>query len=211
VPPNLNIISWNYDLQLELALHEFMHSTTLSQTMKDSSVLPRGGEYRLMRMRYDEGKIIHLNGLACLISNLNGMGEHVVNLFDLFRDSEISDLQSFLNIFQSLKDMHGFENSYFMSFAWEDEKIVNEYITRANKILFEAQDLVVIGYSFPNFNRSIDNSLIDAFLANGAEDKRVFIQDPTPGRDKVFQMLYPNCKHVLQETSVDEFFIPPGV
>jgi hypothetical protein len=62
-----------------------------------------------------------------------------------------------------------------LSFAWEEDR------TNGNKIWEKAilsckdtQVLVIIGYSFPYYNKDIDTKILQAF----SQLKRIYIQDP---------------------------------
>lgn len=48
----------------------------------------------------------------------------------------------------------------------------------AKEVLSNTQTLIVIGYSFPNFNSETDSTLLNIFNNNTIDSKRVIIQSP---------------------------------
>src|SRR5690606_32094748 len=55
---------------------------------------------------------------------------------------------------------------YALNFAWERNEIQKHAISLAKHILENTDELIIIGYSFPNFNRSVDIDVLYDFHGN---------------------------------------------
>ena len=95
-----------------------------------------------------------------------------------------------------------------LSFAWEkqnaDSSIINFSIQGTN----DAEVLVVIGYSFPFFNREVDREIIGAMK----NLKIVYFQSPEANslRDRFYGIRPDIAKdHLHPITDVYQFFLPP--
>lgn len=106
-----------------------------------------------------------------------------------------------------------------ISFAWEN--LNEDYSFKENEVLSNAlsvaektEILVIIGYSFPIFNREIDRKIIEIMKI-----QKVYIQDKEPEKIKsiminAFKAFQPiDDQHNLQvpfhlERNVDQFIIP---
>ena len=71
--------------------------------------------------------------------------------------------------------------------------------------------LVIIGYSFPFFNREVDNRLISSFV-NSDNSLKIYIQDPSVNEDQIsflkerFEITNIDIEAIR---AVDQFFLPP--
>lgn len=100
----------------------------------------------------------------------------------------------------------------YLNFAWElDQNDISlKSIKRAKDIIERTDYLVVIGYSFPNFNRLIDREI----LKNSKSLRKIYYQAPS----NVVESLSQRIKGVLPTglqpldatpiTDLDQFFIP---
>ena len=157
-PDDISIISWNYDVQFEIAYREYYpheglghlsHFLNVYDKMKEGM----GGE------PYREAKgfrILKLNGSACV-----NCGEY------FFGVSDESIVDSLCKLYNSLTI-----NNCLLSFAWENLK--EQYIQRITDCVKDAEVLVIIGYSFPFFNREVDRIIFSKMRSLG----KIYIQDP---------------------------------
>lgn len=102
-----------------------------------------------------------------------------------------------------------------VSFAWDNEKyLTDKYNFTLENSIINAKTLVVIGYTFPFFNRDIDRKIFD-FMPNL---KKIYIQDPNA--DQIIQNLEPVLSmknynlnelkmNIIPKTNTDQFFLPP--
>lgn len=154
LPSNYRILSWNYDNQLELAYKEFA---------KDSDFKDIKDILKIYKVK-DEKK------LSSRIMKLNGQN----NYYDFENSKQID----FYTQFKSLIDESSLENDIY--FAWENN---NETLEEQLKHFANETDiLVIIGYSFPYFNREIDSKFFKYFGPQKNNGISIFIQ--TPNQDE---------------------------
>ncbi|MFZ4463468.1 MAG: hypothetical protein ACOYN5_06450 [Bacteroidales bacterium] len=166
-PENIRILSWNYDSQFELAYSLFSNQTQISDIQNFLNIKHKyGGEFD------DDTKfgIYKLNGTTGLYRN-NGSSQYIY--------------ANFLNVPVDLTFMEIVVRSYVaatyeieyrsnFSFAWEGENPNRSIVDLAVKNVSDCIALVVIGYSFPFFNRDIDRKIINSMT----QLKSVYFQAP---------------------------------
>lgn len=168
-PTNLRILSWNYDFQFEKAFAEYSGSQEITT---NQSRLKITNKYSDLRSNYANGfSMFKLNGTSTILEN----GRTHYYYFSNF-ENELSKpfLQSILRNYGVMKT----NNSRFtsgLSFAWEDSHDNNRDIIKfAKEGTIDTDVLVVIGYSFPFFNREVDRDIIK----NMTNLKKVYFQAP---------------------------------
>ena len=88
-----------------------------------------------------------------------------------------------------------------LSFAWEKEKYETEINQIAADAIKETQVLVIIGYSFPFFNRAIDQSVLKSM-----KPYKVYIQDKYPDRIlSRFKGAY-GYSHQVEYVTIDDIY-----
>jgi hypothetical protein len=179
-PPNIKILNWNYDSQFQLASNEFANEEFY---IGDGSVsryrpsainyYPRLGRTRIMEVRdIEELNLVHLNGIAGYYYHQ----ERYMVLNDRFNSTE----NRMSDILKALKQ--GKENTT-LSFAWEQaefrrgEILVGDSLEVAKKVVEGTEIVVIIGYSFPFFNRLVDKQIFEVFKASDRL-KKIYFQDP---------------------------------
>lgn len=191
IPPNIKILTWNYDSQIEMAASRLRPVTSQKHEKIDGfTCWPNTRDGYVTQ---ENPFILHLNGIA-------GATYSQKNFYDLIERNY---------------DFTSCENKeLLLSFAWEDEtnsekKIFNEQrLTVAKEIAYESKILVIIGYSFPFFNRNIDKEIMNAMIPN--LDK-IYFQDPyndgsnLPGLFNMPTRLESNIVHISQK---DNYHIP---
>jgi len=170
LPQNINILTWNYDLQIEKALAE-LDDSYMIQLQERFKVFPFAELSILNSLQQSQGnpqeaKIIKLNGTASFSTRIQGSSIDV-NRMEL--DEIIWD--HFTEIL--LKDRKMNFTSSNLCFAWEDIDIVKQARKRAKNIIQNTEILVIIGYSFPDFNRPIDRDILQGF-----QGSKIYIQNP---------------------------------
>lgn len=166
-PTNIKILSWNYDFQIETTAESFKkesfehRGTSISHSPALLSYYPSLG----FSFRDTELDLFHLNGIAGYYRNEN-ISDH------LFINKEITDYNTLLKYLkkniQSLSD--------YLSFAWERYQN-NNLFSLITPILQKTNVLVIIGYSFPFFNRETDKQIFDVLKSN-SEFHKIYYQDP---------------------------------
>lgn len=210
---NVKVVSWNYDLQIDHAIAQFKGFDDFSRVYKEPALRLYPSLYTGDTTYYTTPSIIRLNGLAGF-SNLGrgrtslysgsldtteGMDacvEQLFNLYDGYNTKEQRMLTS--------------ANETF-TFAWEQTPLALEALKLSKMAMKEADILVVIGYSFPSFNRKVDKELFTAFIDGREREKKVVVQNPTMAVETFQQIMGIDGHHpnVLVERSTDQFHIPP--
>ncbi len=134
LPESIGILTWNYDRQLEKAYHQYCPN--IDQVQENITFSKH---------------IFRINGLLGRAMN-KGTGPD----FGLdFKKDELSVYKYIIREYLQLKD-----NDPDMSFAFENKK---DYRINDIKALVEnAKTLVIVGYSFPFFNRIYDKEILNA-------------------------------------------------
>lgn len=154
IRPEYSFVTWNYDLQLERAFRKFMPYEDHKISELTGLHLSLGPD---LGNRTVKKQVIHLNGYHGAFK--------IEDKQQLFIDRKWSEIGTFISFFEEMafitdglrKGKINFNNS--IRYAWENHE-PNE-IDDARKIMEATQVLVIIGYSFPAFNRSIDKLLFE--------------------------------------------------
>lgn len=171
VPDNVKILTWNYDHQLIWSFNNFVKSR--KHALQACST-PEG-----LLERKNEGFFIgYLNGVA---------GAYWLNDKHLFPNKIITtrkkeELFKELNRYYDILDDEGIK--FNLRFAWEyldsdaeENSIEKRYLEKIIEEIKTTNILVVIGYSFPNFNNEVDRMLIDA-MNKSKSLRKVYVQVP---------------------------------
>lgn len=158
LPENVKFLTWNYDYQLELALEKF-GKTPIS--------FPKNSYHR--NTNSEKINVFHLNGLAGIIAN--------GRLHELIEDCK--NIEEYFVRLNSISNCN--KNRHFLHFAWENDfdrqpQTVRDRVHFATEIIKGTTILVVIGYSFPFFNRLIDKELFNTLKKGNL--KKIYFQDP---------------------------------
>jgi len=195
-PNDVSILSWNYDCQMEFVLNDFaMEPMSITNLWLQNNI---GGKGILTPQQYNHSVFYKLNGTALFTAIYN---HH--NLVD-------TDNYTFEKLNTILAEDSGKWQSN-ISFAWEEDEKVMETV---EKVVSDAEVLVIIGYSFPFVNRKIDKAIV-----NGMTDLRhIYIQDKFAEdvKQSVEAILNVKQEQDLQDkklridtkTAVNQFIIP---
>jgi len=203
---NVSFISWNYDLQLERAYESFLKEETTSLVALN---------YHFPFMENDNmesNKIIHLNGFRGMfqVNGFRGMFQGTIEPYETVDRKYTTDRATYLNaLFNTYSDFNkgrvaemNYHNT--IRYAWET---TSAKLNAAKSKMRETNVLVIVGYSFPAFNREIDQTLINEFLA-GDGNKKVVYQDPNPNEDLI-NLLFKNFKNLtFEKLNKKQFHIP---
>ena len=190
---NVSFITWNYDLQLEMAYESFLKKST-------SSIKEINHNIKFMEIDYDEKRreVFHLNGFRGVFYNEDIHYETVEkDKFDSIQDY----LLRFLENFEQFKNQ---DYTNCIKYAWESD---SDIIGPAKAAMAETNILVIIGYSFPAFNRKIDTELIKEF-EKGTGYKKVIYQDPYANQDIINSLFSDTSIVELQKENTSQFYIP---
>ncbi len=229
---NIKILSWNYDVQIELSLKRFFNELSLINIKDAFHIHPNKNSVDAMEKQiFDSNKfgVVKLNGNAIWTRNID---ENDISIFD----SSLNDERSYTKKVKDFNYREGIAylvNEYslwksdtwsdnfikYFNFAWENKnkdhystyKGHDNIIREAERIASETEILVVIGYSFPIFNREIDNRLFKSM--NHLE--KVYIQDIEPEKIKAtienaFNIRSKGIgdKNIQLNSNINQFVIP---
>lgn len=190
LPTNINIVSWNYDNQIELGYSEFLLENNLELINKNLRIAP----LTELPNESEIYSIVKLNGQV----NLNMKSRNENDLLDKLNFI----IKNGIN-----------EYPVSISFAWESSELQESRINLAKKMFYETFELIIIGYSFPYFNRAIDKELFSNF--NNLESIKV--QCPTESFASIstaiseFEYWESNShfeKVVKLHNDIEQFYIP---
>ena len=161
LPKDISFISWNYDSQIENAYKAYNKNGTLPLFEKNIQE-----EWPQIT---DSGRIIKVNGSATFedkstIQYIKADEENMsaaLQLIEFYHDSQVDTSQI------------GLDFKTHLSFAWEDSDNRDKMRATFAQTTNDTEIVVVIGYSFPFFNRVTDR----AIFAGMPNLKKVYVQD----------------------------------
>lgn len=197
LPNNISIISWNYDCQIELAFADYLKRRDLETIHQHLRICPKNLGANNTNNKFN---IIKLNGSALLYDI------DTQSIFDPFyKTGGMTPLGYISTLPMSASNIKN-----LLSFAWEHVDAAFEQCI-INSIQ-DAETLVVIGYSFPFFNRRIDRFLFNHM----SKLKKVYIQDRNPNNiaesiTNLFEQSPIDTSKIQIEKrdNLDQFFLPP--
>jgi hypothetical protein len=194
---DVNFITWNYDAQLELTT-AFILEKPIGTILEEFKVYPYVKE---------NPRIVHLNGLAGIYRDQkeNKMKHLYRDNFENARNTE--KLLKEKLFFMSATEESTTENSDYFSYAWENDPTSIGAIKNAQMILKETDYLIVIGYSFPTFNDSVDKELFDV-LKKSNTFKKLYYQDPNANEEIFTSRFGFDPKKIKIVNNVNQFLLP---
>ena len=211
LPENINILSWNYDFQIELSASRFFGFSNLEIAHRHLNIIPSGKNATSI-----EGfNMVKLNGTASGYSLTNGEFQRAPFGLEGFGHKLTDEMKMSLmeyiaaNYYWFTQD--NAQSSPSILFAWENDEISQNIRSKAKQVCEKTTHLIIIGYSFPTFNRDIDRQLLKSMK----NLQQVYIQCPEndiEGVETRFKALIetnPNSSYKIGLiTDTKEFFIP---
>ena len=158
----MKVISWNYDLQFEYAFLDYCHGEQQVRDLLQSDPLSSS---------LDPSKfgLLRLNGVAGL--HRNERNEIARYLKWLPRESDVETIIGSYQQYASNPEQF----APLLNFSWEENVYSQMYLPNAMTMSGATDCLVVVGYSFPFFNRDVDRQII----RNMARLSKVYLQAPS--------------------------------
>ncbi len=183
-----NFISWNYDNQVEIALSRIFNFHKHDESSRN----------REMHTILDN-RFYKLNGSAG-ISNFDF--EPLSRFAQEDKKHNLEGISSFLN-----GNDKEFENRIY--FAWEYPREFERH--RCKDIIVNTEILVIIGYSFPQYNRKIDSEIFNCI--NEKKIKKIIVQDTSQNVSNIVQRIEAILPHGINVkpipyTDLELFYIP---
>lgn len=210
LPPNVNVLSWNYDFQFEISMWNFIKTSKTKELEEKFRIVPNSE----MDFSLDTGfSLTKLNGTCAgrFSSNLFGRKKFIEFLISTYKENDLNQkvkdiyVRVIQNYFATLKHLDDAAPSIL--FAWEKNTLSESIRKYAKEKVKHTNELIVIGYSFPTFNREIDKEIL------GSMDllSKIYIQSLPNDIDGIeYRVKELSSKNIEVEkiTSGDEFFIP---
>lgn len=222
IPNYINFISWNYDMQFELAYKEYC-SASIDYIQETLNVYPNSS----FKIDNNKSSIIKLNGTGNFLIKQSNLYSHKYDFTKLKYDRHT--LHFLISQLSSNRNFGGERNQ--LKFAWESDEHVAIARQTAQEIIGQSDVIVIIGYSFPTFNREVDREIFKKFdnrnnIYRNYSDiidgevviktkaiKKIYIQDMPDNALKIKERLKAIGSNLfdIAETydEVDQFFIPP--
>lgn len=202
-PDNVRILSWNYDYQFEIAFSEYSDENDIRL---NQSLLKVTSKYANSK-EYNGFGIYKLNGSTELGVNHGNPHHYERHMYATNLKVPVDKLLN--QVTRGFAVATYLDNIFYssLSFAWEEELSKTSIIAKAIENTEDTVSLVVIGYSFPFFNREIDRKIIGGMN----KLKRVYFQAPDAEIMKErFQEIKDDLTGVelLNKYDVGRFFLP---
>ena len=169
-PSNIRVLSWNYDFQFEKAFSEYTGDLEVSRNQDVLNIITK---YSYDVPQNNRFGIIKLNGTSNILGD---RGFRQYSYFQKLEDNITLDLiDKVIRNYGALRLTNWRGLFSGLSFAWEPSFDTQyDIIEHARNESFDTEVLVVIGYSFPYFNREIDRKII----GNMKKLKKAYFQAP---------------------------------
>jgi len=194
---SFKFITWNYDLQLESTFQSFMRENEV----KDLNQLNQYF-FPFMENNEQDNDVYHLNGHR-------GFFKEEERIFQIKNNISYEQYWSGVDWLFKSTEKNSADFHKYIKYAWEHD-IKSEWFERISKILRETEVLVIIGYSFPPFNRSIDQFLFSRL--DSKKIKKIVYQDPN-GNKQIIENLFKDPdlfkdKIFIEKESMNQFHLP---
>ena len=168
LPKNVRILSWNYDSQFELSYLQYSREINTSNIQAALNISYKYGNNH----ERDRFGIYKLNGITGLRRHNSYEFVHYGYTNNLNVEFDINIVNEIIRSYTV--GIFSEKNIPLFSFAWETDSNEKSIIEMAREATEDSIALVVIGYSFPVFNRNTDREIIGAMK----NLKRVYFQAP---------------------------------
>jgi len=226
LPSNIKVISWNYDFQFEKSYSKYYKSQDISEVQSYEAL----NCFPNLKIAYtdnrpyksDKFSIVKLNGTAGLHRSGDKTIEDLVEEQMWYTNDSKGLREASRKILKFIELYKAQESKAqsLLSFAWERESNMGLHkhyntVSEANKIAIETDILVIIGYSFPFFNREIDREIFESLINRpGSMLQKIYYQAPAQDVDFLEQRLTSiigkESNYLIEmRTDIEDFFIPP--
>jgi hypothetical protein len=203
LPEHLNIISWNYDNQFEIAYEKYLSDNNFKEFKSSDNLKIIPCAYK----KYDisNKRLIKLNG-HCTRAILDPRSDELHKTYNFKKALEllVEDKKIPIKIKYAWEE---FDDKLYKSNP--EETLHTKMMNQAKKVIRETKELVIIGYSFPYFNREIDNQILKE-----GDFNKIYIQEINMDRfNAVKENLLSiigdhNESKVIPKLDTSQFFIP---
>lgn len=203
---NVKFISWNYDMQIQKAFKAFISEKRKMKYCDINKHFP---------YRYDINEtnpnpnlnLLHLNGYCGFyFNNEESKKYEEYSLLDRTDSTDIKEIIKELEFaYEAVKRKQVRINDH-INYAWEQNKLAKQTRECAKRFFKESDVIVIIGYSFPPFNRNVDKLLFDELKGRST---KIYYQDPNASEDLIKTFIEPNnCEVITIKDNVKQFLVP---
>ena len=203
--PKLTVLSWNYDAQFEFAWAKYAQRRYILDMWDEINVYNK-----TCGTKYDGSKpfsLVKLNGTAFFRDHMRETSDYKARykVPDFFYGGyDEKEKYDFL-----YKLLTVFYEEPTLSYAWED--MGSDLIETVKERVADTEELIVVGYSYPKFNKEIDKQILEAMPLL----RHVVIQDCT---EKVCQEVERHMRTLIDsqniryeyDINVSRFYVPYG-
>jgi hypothetical protein len=202
-------LNWNYDFQIQLAGEVFVKETFTfdksGATVHSPSLVnyypTLGHEMHVNNHSRNlmDISMVHLNGIANLFYEMPTT---------YIQSTTTSDINEIIN-----REIYEREKKHtLMTFAWENETMDSNLLRKrmeiATTIIKDTDILIIVGYSFPFFNREVDKQIFEAIKISG-KLKKIIYQDPyKTGEFLRKQFNLSEDIEIVHVAETDNYFVP---
>jgi len=195
IKQNIRFVTWNYDLQLESAFAAFNHNNswdTISRNLK----------FRCEIGDPSPLQVCHLNGYHGYYYT----EKNEIEFLTVPKTKKIDEILESIDYIATSQRRRQLDISTHINYAWESNELAKKTRNEANRIFSETDILVIIGYSFPNFNKDIDKMLFDNLKGRNTT---IYFQDPNASESFLSQLVNKNETEIICERiRKDNFYLP---
>lgn len=191
---DFTILSWNYDLQFQMAYKILSNASSLHIAMREIRTHP----FELSMSKLSDKKdLIHLNGFLGFYDYKSGVHERQQDvLFDLTRQSLSDLLEDTLWVFDRIRSRGVSFDKYFRFSFMNDVENYNYLSALLQNNVAQAESVSFIGYSFPKQNEQLDQVIL-----NISRDARIILQNPVDYSQKLVDRFGVDRKRIAVETN----------
>lgn len=158
----VSIISWNYDIQFERAISKHFQQWPIERTIDE--IL---GSNDLSTLENYQIPYVKLNGS---IAGNNSFHNGKVDFRK--KDLRLSPIEYFFSLYLDIFQEMASQREIPITFSWDTNQVLEKRISYAKEIILKSEFIVIVGYSFPDFNRDIDSEIFEKIKTG----TRVFVQ-----------------------------------
>ena len=216
LPSDVSIITWNYDLQFEICMSEYLANSndSLSNIQSVLNVHPQVETSIDDPFDISEFNIIRLNNTAGIYVDSGKYKSNFEISKSRFYNRTSDDMMKIdIQLFEKL--IEEFDKSdevkqHTFTYGWEKNPVASKGLEMAKRSVDNTQILVVIGYSFPSVNSKYDNIIISRMHRL----QEVIIQDNI-NSEAFYNAINSRIKDILGRSprftiinDVNEFYLP---
>ena len=202
---SIKFVTWNYDLQLESTFRLFQGEDKV-KSFEDlnTNYFMFKGDNNLLQ----QNNVFHLNGHHGFYSDFS-FSNLKKQTIETGSNNSIDDYwKKTEGLFDSTMAQTANFNKY-VKYAWEHD-LNSDWFQQISTVMKETEILVVIGYSFPPFNREIDQELFSKLNPN--KIKKIVYQDPSANKQIIKNLFktpgsFEN-KIEIETGNLNQFYLP---